>query len=58
MNNRINTILHVLLYIICSTAIYLGDHEILLDILFVQLHNKIDTFVMLQIFILISVNTS
>ena len=44
--------------IICSTAIYLGDHRILLDKSFIRLHNKIDTFVMLQISIIIFVNTS
>ena len=44
--------------IICSTAIYFGDHRILLDRLFVRLHNKIGIFIILQSSIIIFVNTS
>ena len=49
MNNRRNTIFaRITVYsIICSTAIYRGDHRILLDKSFIRLYNKIDTFVML-----------
>ena len=58
IDNIINTICAYTVYnIICSTAIYVGDHRILLDRLFVRLHNKIGTFVILQTSIIIFLNT-
>ena len=36
-----------------STAMYVGNHRILLDQLFILLHKKIDTSVILQTFIII-----
>ena len=31
-----------------STAIYVGDHRILLDFLIIGIHNKINLFIILQ----------
>ena len=59
IDNIINTIRAYNVYsIMCSTAIYVGDHRILLDWLVVMLHNKIGTFVILQTSIIIFLNTS
>ena len=59
IDNIINKFCAYTVYnIICSTAIYVGDHRILLDRLFVRLHNKIGTFIILQTSIIIFLNTS
>ena len=45
IDNIINTICtHNVYNIMFSTAIYVGDHRILLDFLIVGIHNKIDIF--------------
>ena len=49
IDNIINTICtHNVYYIMFSTAIYVGDHRILLDFLIVGIPNKIDIFIILQ----------
>ena len=59
IDNKITTICTYNVYnIMCSTAIYVGDHRILLDRLVVILHNKIGIFVILQTSVIIYLNTS